>query len=227
MSTVLPPNALEKVQFCENHTAPWTTNATAIGTTTTAVTDLTTKTTAARAAFNAQQSAQQVAMAATSAYLAAVKTMASAASDIIKSVKVKAATAGSSVYDLAQIPAPALPSPKAAPGQPTDFTVTLDATGVLNLGWKCPNPVGTSGTIYQVWRRASPTADFTYVGGTGTKSFIDATLPAGSAAVTYQIQAVRSTAVGPWAQFNVNFGISGGGTMTASIAEPLPAKLAA
>jgi hypothetical protein len=46
--------------------------------------------------------------------------------------------------------------------------------------------------------------------------------------VTYQIQAVRSTAVGPWAQFNVNFGVSSGGAMTASVTEQPPSpKLAA
>jgi hypothetical protein len=42
------------------------------------------------------------------------------------------------------------------------------------------------------------------------------------------MQAVRSTAVGEWAQFNVNFGVSGaGGTMTAMVTESVPAKIAA
>lgn len=227
MASVLPNTPLEKIQFCENHVDPWTTNATAIGTTSTAVTDLTTKTTAARAAYNAQQAAQLAAKAATGDYHMAVSAMASAASDIIKSVKAKAATSGDSVYTLAQIPAPALPGPRPAPGQPTDFVVQLDATGALNLAWKCPNPAGTSGTIYQVWRRIGSTGDFSYIGGSGTRSFVDATLPAGSSSVTYQIQAVRSTVVGPWAQFNVNFGVSGGGVMTASVAEGVPAKIAA
>jgi len=61
--------------------------------------------------------------------------------------------------------------------------------------------------------------EFTYLGGTGMKEFTDATIPAGSAQVTYQIQATRTTAVGPWAQFNVNFGVSSGGEMTASVSE--------
>ena len=86
-----------------------------------------------------------------------------------------------------------------------------------------PAPVGT---IYQVSRRTGATGAggaFVAVGGTGTRSFVDPTVPAGAAAVTYQIQAVRSTAVGPWAQFNVNFGVSGTG-MTATVVGP---KLAA
>jgi hypothetical protein len=120
------------------------------------------------------------------------------------------------------------PSARPAPGQPFAFAVELDQTGILTLKWKCDNPAGTQGTIYQVWRRVGPTGDFSYVGGSGTKSFIDATLPAGSSSVTYQIQAVRSTAVGPAAQFIVNFGVGGtGGVMTASVIEGVPTKIAA
>jgi hypothetical protein len=44
--------------------------------------------------------------------------------------------------------------------------------------------------------------------------------------VTYQVQAVRSTAVGRWTQFNVNFGSGGSGTEIASVSEGSP-KLAA
>jgi hypothetical protein len=49
-------------------------------------------------------------------------------------------------------------------------------------------------------------------------------VPAGSSQVTYQIQAVRSTAVGPWAQFNVNFGAPG---QAMSVTEGKPVKIAA
>src|SRR5439155_25688357 len=95
-------------------------------------------------------------------------------------------------------------------------TATIKQTGGLELAWKCPNPPGSSGTIYQVWRRATPLAEFEYLGGSGDKRFADTTIPAGSSQVTYQIQAVRSTAVGDFAQFNVNFGVSGG-TLTATV----------
>ena len=55
-------------------------------------------------------------------------------------------------------------------------------------------------------------------------------MPAGSSQVTYQIQAVRSTAVGPWAQFNVNFGVSSAGfAIVKSVTEsaPTPPRIAA
>ncbi|HEV2295585.1 MAG TPA: hypothetical protein VGR35_17180 [Tepidisphaeraceae bacterium] len=129
-----------------------------------------------------------------------------------------------SVYDLAQIPAPALPTPVTTLGMPANFTATLDQSGALTLKWKCASP-RASGTVYQVWRRTTPAGEFTYLGGVGDKKDVDAAIPAGYSQVTYQIQAVRSTAVGPWAQFNVNFGVSTGGAMTASV--ELAPKMAA
>jgi hypothetical protein len=216
---VLPPTKIARIEFCENHNTPWSTNAVAIGTTAAAVTDLETKTTAARDAFNAQQSAQNAARAATNDFNLAVQAMTDAAADIIKQIKTKAAISGNGVYSLAEIPAPATPSPRPPPGPITDFVVTLDGNGALNLKWKCANPPGAGGTIYQVWRRIGASGEFVYLGGSGSRTFLDDTLPAGSASVTYQIQGVRSTANGPWSQFNVNFGVSGAGVMTASVVE--------
>ena len=227
---VMPTSKVGKIEFCENHITPWTTNAVAIGTTAGAVTALGTLTTAARAAFNAQQVAFDAARDATNNFNLAVAAMNNAAVDIIKQVRAKAATAGNGVYSLASIPVPATPSPIAPPGQPFEFKVILDSSGALQLKWKCNNPAGSTGTIYQVWRRIGGSGEFIYQGGTGTRDFIDATVPAGSAQVTYQIQGVRSTTVGPWAQFNVNFGVSGGaggGMMIASVTEGKPAKIAA
>jgi hypothetical protein len=67
-----------------------------------------------------------------------------------------------------------------------------------------------------------------YLAGVGAKEFTDATVPAGSSQVTYQLQAVRSTSVGGWAQYNVSFGTeSGGGATIASVTEGTPAKIAA
>jgi hypothetical protein len=232
MSGVLPATKIARIEFCEAHNTPFSSNAVAIGTTVLATTDLATKTVAARAAFNAQQAAQNAAKAATNDYKIAVNAMTTAVADILKQIKAKAAITGPSVYSLAEIPAPAIPSPRPAPGKPTGFVVTLEENGALTLKWKCPNPAGSSGTLYQVFRRNTPTGDFNYLGASGTKSFVDATIPAGSGGVTYQIQAVRSTIAGPLAQFNVNFGVSGGGgggggEMMASVVETAPSRIAA
>lgn len=88
-------------------------------------------------------------------------------------------------------------------------------------------PAGVAGDIYQVFRRTTAGGEFTYLGGAGEKKLADTTIPAGTTALTYQIQGVRSTAVGPWAQFNVTFGTTTGGGATASVARAAAPKLAA
>lgn len=215
MSTV-PSKLVEKIEFYENHNAPWTANATAIGTTTTEVGALLTKTTAARTAYNAQQTAQNAAKAATVTLHTAVDAMDTAGTDIIQKVKAKAATDGNSVYALAELPPPAVPGPVPAPGTPSNFVVTIQEDGSLILTWKCPNPAGGTGTIYQVARQIGGAGDFVILGATGSRKFIDDTLPSNSAPITYRVTAVRSTVAGAPAQFTVSFGTSGG-TMTASI----------
>jgi hypothetical protein len=115
-----------------------------------------------------------------------------------------------------------------APGTPTDFTASLNQTGVVTLKWKCANPAGTTGTIYEC-RRKIGNGSFAFIGAVGTREFADATLPAGSIGVLYEVTAVRSTVRGNPALFNVNFGVGGGGGMfIASTSEGEPSmKMAA
>jgi hypothetical protein len=221
---VVPNTRLQKVQFYENHITPFTSNATAIGLTSAECTDLQTKTEAARTAYNDQQAALQAAKNATATFYNMVDVMNTAGSALIKKIRAQAETTGDpNVYTLAEIPAPPTPTPVGPLGQATDFKVALDtATGTLNTSWKCSNPRGASGVVYQVWRRLGSDGEFDYLGGVGEKKYTDDTVPAGTAQVQYQIQAVRSTSVGPFALFIVNFG-SGSATVT----EGTPAKIAA
>lgn len=142
------------------------------------------------------------------------------ASDLAKIVDGTPTVTNSQRVDLG-IAVRATPAPRPAPGTPFKFAVGLSGDGSLTLTWKCNNPRGASGTIYQVWRRIGTltTAPFIYLGGVGAKRFIDNTLPAGTALTTYQVQAVRSTAAGPFAQFNVSFGVSDGGPVVEQAAE--------
>jgi hypothetical protein len=121
-----------------------------------------------------------------------------------------------------------VPSPMGAPGTAYNLKVKLMGDGSIDMGWKCNNPRGSTGTIYQIFRRigAGAADAFEYLGGVGSKKLHDTTIPAGTAVVTYKIQAVRSTAVGDWAEFSVNFGNGAGGAMIASVTEQSP-KLAA
>lgn len=111
-------------------------------------------------------------------------------------------------------------------GTPFEFIVGLLQNGALELRWKCSNPSGTQGTIYEVQRQIG-SGGFACVGASGVRSFTDDTLPSGSAPVTYQVTAVRSTSRGNPAQFTVNFGVGGPGLTIASVTESGPVKLAA
>lgn len=217
---IVPTVRLEKIEFYEAHIAPWTANATQIGLTALSVTNLGTLTTAARAAYNAHLAAQEAAMAATANFYDKVRIMhggAGAGADMIQTIKTYAQTKNDpNVYVLAQIPAPAVPGTAPAPGTPFDFTIGLLQDGSLELKWKCNNPSGTVGTLYEVKRQIGGGA-MTFVGASGVKSFIDDTLPTGSSPCTYQITAVRSTARGNPSQFTVNFGVGGPGLTIASV----------
>jgi hypothetical protein len=216
MSTVVPRDPLDKIGFYENHNGTWTTHATALGTSTTEMGVLTAKTTAARDAYDAQQQARTQARSATLLYHEAVREMGTAGSDVIKKIKAKAAVDGLSVYALAEIPAPGTPQPVGPPGTPTDFSVKLTPGGVLHLAWKCVNPPGAGGTIYQVARQLGLSGEMQIIGASGQRKFADPSVPAGTALVTYRIQALRSTVAGTANEFTVKFG-GAGGAMTAQV----------
>jgi hypothetical protein len=226
--SLVPDAKADKITFFQSRIASWTDHAAEIGTSPEAVADLMGKTNDARAALIEQGAAQDAAQSATLRLNIAIDAMATAGANIIKQIRTQAATTGDGgVYSLANIPPPAEPSPIGAPGQPVQFSFKVDAMGVLFLKWKCKNPQGAVGTMYQVSRRIGTNSDFTYIGGSGTKSFIDDTLPAGTATVVYRIQAVRSTKVGPAATFNVNFGVSGAQARTIAIHQTTQTKKAA
>jgi hypothetical protein len=226
--SLLPKNKTAKVAFFKSKVTPWTDNATAIGVSTTAVSAMSTLITAAEAKLADQLAATEAAKAAVAAANLAVDAVVVAGMDLVKDIRAKAATAGDVVYTLAEIPAPATPTPVGDLAKPTDFVVTLEETGELNLAFKAAQPKSASGVTYQIWRKIDNTAPFVCVGGCGSeKKFFDATVPAGSRSVTYKIQAWRSTSKSPWAQFVVNFGVEMGATTIASIVETPAAKIAA
>jgi hypothetical protein len=215
--SLIPPTNHGTIEYLQSKVEPWTTHATAIGTTTTAVTAMDAKLTAAQEKLAAQVAAQQLAKTATAELNAAIRDLRRAGSDIVKQIRAKAATTGDGVYFLARIPSPALPTPVPPPGTPSDFAATLNPDGSLKLKWKCTNPRGAVGTMYQVTRRIGGSGPFHALGGSGTKTFLDPTVPAGTASVTYQVTAVRSTATGTAAQFTVNFGCAPTGQAVATV----------
>jgi len=218
--SIVPDNRVGKIEFYEAHNPVWTANAVAVGLLPASVTALVTATTNARKAYNDHLAAQAAAKAATNAFYDKVRLMHAApgaGADMIQTIKTFAQTTNNpNVYVLAQIPPPAAGGTTPPPGTPFDFTVGLLQDGSLELKWKCSNPSGTVGTIYEVKRSIGGGA-LTFVGATGVKTFTDDSLPSNASPCTYQVTAVRSTARGNPAQFTVNFGMGGGGLTIASV----------
>ena len=140
------------------------------------------------------------------------------ASELAKIIEANPAVTNQQRIDLG-LSVRATPGPVGELGQSRDFKATLSVNGSLGLKWKNTNPTSASGVVYQIFRRTSASGEFTYLGGVGEKKFTDSTIPAGSSEITYQIQAVRSTSVGPWAEFTVRLGAPG----AASVTETTPA----
>lgn len=230
---IQPNSRAQQIQFFETILPLWTANAVAIGLTAPEVTAFTTKVASARTTLTTAETARNASRNATINYYTSTDTMSEEGGELIKRITSYAQLRNNpNIYALAGLPAPATPQPKPAPGTPFEFRAFLDQNGAVRLVWKCVNPTGSQGTIYNVSRRlgTDPNAPFTFVGAIGEKEFTDTTLPigAGNGVVTYQVVAVRSTKAGAPALFTVNFGTAAGGeAVIASISEQYGMKKAA
>lgn len=213
MGTV-PSSNLGKVQFYETHLSPWTNHAAAIGLELPAVAALTTATQEARAAYDEMLAARTASKSATQNFYQKVAVMhgdPGLGSDMIDTIKNYAQTTGDpGVYTLADIPAPTPPGEVGPPGTPFDFRVELKQTGAVQFSWKCNNPSGAGGTVYEI-RRSIAGGAFEFVDNAGERRYTDDTIPSGSGPATYQITGVRSTVRGETAEFTIKMGVPGEG----------------
>lgn len=228
--SVVPDSRLDKIQFYENHLGPWGANAEQIGILPATVTGFAARVTAARAAYDAAEAARQSSKVATQAFYLAVREMHSepgGGQDIIDTIRAFALSKGDpNVFNLAEIPPPATPGTLPPPGTPTNFTVQLQPTGAILLKWRSENPAGAGGTVYEVLRQSAG-GSMAYAGATGSREFLDASLPFDGSPVVYRITAIRSTQRGVPAEFTVKFGVGGPGNALAVTGVSETVKLAA
>ncbi len=119
------------------------------------------------------------------------------------------------------ITVPANRRPGGEPGTPYMLGASLTSTGNLVLKWKNKN---AAGCVYFLYRALNGGTNFDALGGTGNKQFTDATIPAGTSRLQYQIQAVRPTGKSQFAILDVAFG---NGETSISVTESAPVKIAA
>ena len=235
MPPIIPTRYQDQLDFYASRAPVWAEHAAAIGLTPEAVAAFTTLAAAARASYAAKLSAEEAARIATAQLREDLAAAHTSCAGLIRLIKAFADStdAPAAIYNLAQIPLPAPPSPAPPPAKPTGLSADLDApTGALRLRWKATNPRGTQGTTYIIRRRTDPRGEFTFVGATGSKAFLDDTLPAGLESVQYTVQGQRAGSTGPLSDiFTVNFGTSSPATTaaptTSAVTPPTPARLAA
>ena len=218
---IVPKSRPGMLDFYESHIDAWRADPGAIGLDAGSADAQAARIDAARAAYDAHHEAINAARSATQRYhdaIAAMHADPGAGADMLETIKAFAQTTGDAgVYVQARIPPPADRSAAPPPGTPFDFRIGLRQDGAVELAWKCGNPRGTAGTVYEVLRAVGGDAQhgataetFEFVATVGAKSFTDTTIPAGAARVVYQITALRSTRRGDPARHMVRFGVGEG-----------------
>lgn len=117
---------------------------------------------------------------------------------------------GPGVYAIAEIPAPADPSPAPAPGEPYDLVADLDNNGFVVLTFKADAASAHTGVFFEVRRQLNGQSGFTLVGSTGTKTFTDTGIQAGTASAVYNITAKRGELSSPTSE-NIYVPFASGG----------------
>jgi len=212
----------EVLKFGNSHKTIFVANAVAVGILPADATRFADAVDDAQTASDEQETIKNAYRTATSNTNAAFSNLLTVQGDVIRKIRAFAESSADpqAIYTLAQIPPIATPSVMAPPGKPSNMKVTLDtATGWINLAWKCTNPEGSSGTSYIVKRRLPGGGEFSFIGVSGTKKFVDKTFFAGPDFVEYTVQGQRAGSSGPVSDvFLVNFG-QAGGNLTAFVTE--------
>jgi hypothetical protein len=216
MSTrpVFPTRNSELPPAVEEKSEVWKIQPEDIGLTDTRVTALKAANAVAAAAYTSLIAKRDAAENATSIFNNACRTVRQLAGQCVRSIDAFAIASPdpAAVWDEASIPAPKTPGTLPPPGQPTDFTAGIDGNGALTIKWKCSNPRGVSGVIYQITRRLNNTGAYTFLDTVGAKKFVDGTIPAGTFAVSYKVVGKHGQQVGTVSdQFTVQFGVEGPG----------------
>lgn len=221
--SLVPRKTLEMLQFAAQYNSVWRTQPAQIGLTPAQLTALNDAYDQASANLSQQQSLKESAKAATVSARASERLLRERLADLIKSIRAFAANSDNpdAVYALAQIPPPASPAPRPAPGTPTDFRIEFSQDGLLTLRWKCDNR-GSGGVVYTVERRTitgGGLGPWSSLGVTGERRFSDDRIPP-APRVEYRVTAQRGNVRGTPAIFGVSFS-SGAGGGTASIVQAL------
>ncbi len=204
---VVPQTIIGKLEFYEEHLPVWSKDPAAIGLTPVQLVELANRTSAARAAYDAAHAARSAAKASTLSQAQSIDAMHDLGGDLIKTIRTFAETNDDpAVFVLAEIPAPAPPTPAGPPEQPTELAANFLLPFGIGLSWKGSV---AQGAYFGIWRRLDGENEFTLVATSKEKSFDDQTLPAGAASVSYYISAHRESFTVNGSALSIQIGANG------------------
>jgi hypothetical protein len=195
---IVPTKDTEAITFFEAHIPVWTSSPTSIGLTALLVSGFDTQVKAARAKLTSAIGAREASKTATNALNTSVGTMREVGADLIATIKAFADTTNNpAVYDLAQIPPPAAPTPPPALTAPENLVADPSADGTISLSWKGSIKYST---FFSIFRKGPGETGFTQIATVASKQFVDPAPPPPTATarvVEYLVRAQRQTAIGP------------------------------
>lgn len=210
MATV-PNRKQDMINFFATRLPVWTADPAAIGLSIEQITALGIRIDAAQDAADLQSARRAESKAATESSNAEAQSLRSFGGSLVNTIRAFAeASGGQSVYSQAQIPAPADPSPAPAPSMPYDLNASIDNNGNVVLSFKADNAQSHTGTFFEVRRQLNGQSGFTLVGSTGTKSFTDQGIQAGTASAVYNVTAKRGELSSPTSE-NIYVPFASGG----------------
>lgn len=196
--TVIPPNKADMINFFASRVPVWAENAAQIGLSAQAVGQLSALLSDAQAKLAEQAAKDAEKQAATAASNLAADALRAAGAGDLATIKAFAkSTNNPGVYTLAQIPAPAAPTPAAPPSMPYDLEANINNVGDVVLSFKSDNAQSHTGVFFVVRRKLAGQSAFSLVGTSGTKSFTDKAIPQGTTGAIYNVTAKRGELVSP------------------------------
>lgn len=218
MAENMPARSLPAVEWLEARIVAWNSSYASIGLTSAQVVELGQDLANARGAFTSVQEIRAESKGKTTDFHGKAKVARDKAAGMIANIKAyaDAQTDPAVVYALANVSPASAPSPSAPPAQPVNLSYRVQSDGSIKVQWDATGPVGT---IYNITRQLPGETEFTFIGqGDGSdKSFVDATVPAGTASASYRVQGVRGPLVGSQSvTFTVFFGAAGSASVNAA-----------
>jgi len=194
--------------WLESVNALWVNNASAIGLTSAQTLSFATDLINARADFTSVETIRTESKTTTQDWYTASDGLRTEASGMIAAIKGFAENSDTptAILALAGLTPTAPRTPAAPPQQASILTAVLGGDGSVTINFKGNGPIGT---VWQVARKLPSETEFSFIGNAdaSTKSFTDATVPAGIVSADYQVQGVRGSVTGPVSfGFNVKFG---------------------